>query len=149
MTPMYEKAAELNKTGLATMMKGVSSLAKTNQTAGIEIADFAKESYSAGAETMKKLAGARTLQAALEIQGEYLKASFERLQSQAKVMTELYQGLAQEVGAPLQAQAPFDMKTLFDPKAFFDPKTFFNPKAFDLNSFPKLPGFPAVDQKAA
>ncbi|MCI9882718.1 MULTISPECIES: phasin family protein [Methylobacterium] len=149
MSQVYEKAAEMNKTGLATVMKSVSSLAKTNQTAGIEMADFAKESYSAGAEAMKKLAAARTLQSALEIQADYLKAFYERFQSQAKVMTDLYQGLAQEIGAPLQAKAPFDMKTFFDSKAFFDPKTFFDPKAFDLKSFPKLPGFPAAEQKAA
>lgn len=149
MTQMYEKAAEMNKTGLATVMKGVSSLAKANQTAGIEMADFAKESYSAGAEAMKKLAAARTLQAALEIQAEYLKASYERLQNQAKVMTDLYRGLAQEVGAPLQAKAPFDLTGFFHPKNVFDPKTFFDPKAFDLKAFPKLPGFPAAANKAA
>jgi hypothetical protein len=149
MTQMYEKAAETNKTGLASVMKSVSSLAKTNQTAGIEMADFAKESYSAGAEAMKKLAAARTLQSALEIQAEYLKASYERLQNQAKVMTDLYQGLAQEVGAPHQAKAPFDLKSFFDPKNLFNPKAFFNAKTFDLAGFPKLPGFPAADQKAA
>ncbi|WP_082501215.1 MULTISPECIES: phasin family protein [unclassified Methylobacterium] len=149
MTQMYEKAAEMNKAGLATVMKSVSSLAKTHQTASIEMADFAKESYSAGAAAMKKLATARTLQSALEIQAEYLKASYERLQNQAKVMTDLYQGLAQEVGAPLQTKAPFDLKIFFDPKTLFDPKTFFNPKAFDLKAFPKLPGFSTPDQKAA
>jgi hypothetical protein len=101
MSQMFEKTAEINNTGMAQMMKGVSALSKTNQTAGIEMADFAKESLAAGAETMKKLAAARTPQAAMEIQGAYLKASFERLQAQAKVMCDLY-----------------DPKNLFDPKNF-------------------------------
>jgi len=138
MTQMFEKAAELNRTSMAKVMKSVSSLSKTNQTAGIEWADFAKESYTAGAETMKKLAAARTLQSAMEIQGAYLKASYERLQTQAKVMTDLYQGLAQEVGVP-KVGASFDPKAFFDTKAFFDPKSF-----FDSKNFPKLPGFPAA-----
>ncbi|MCJ2044787.1 phasin family protein [Methylobacterium sp. J-078] len=151
MTQMFEKAAEINKTGMAKLMKTVSTVSKTNQTAGIEWADFAKESYAAGSETMKKLAGARTLQAAMEIQGAYLKASFERLQSQAKVMSDLYQGLAKDVGAPLAGdtatfdpKAFFDTKTFFDPKAFFDTKTFFDPKAFfDAKNFPKFPAVTA------
>lgn len=141
MSQAFEKAAELNRTGLAQVMKGVNALSKTNQTAGIEWADFAKESYAAGAETMKKLAGARTLQAAMEIQGAYLTESYQRLQAQAKVVSDLYKGLATEIGVPPQGSATFDPKSLFDTKAFFDTKMFFDPK-----TFPKLPGFPAATE---
>jgi hypothetical protein len=144
MSQMFEKTAEINNTGMAQMMKGVSALSKTNQTAGIEMADFAKESLAAGAETMKKLAAARTPQAAMEIQGAYLKASFERLQAQAKVMSDLYKGLAEDIGVPLQG-ASFDPKSLFDAKSLFDMKAFFDPKnLFDPKNFPKLPGLPAM-----
>lgn len=139
MTQMFEKAAEINKSSMAKVMQGVSTLSKTNQTAGIEWADFAKESYAAGAETMKKLAAARTPQAAMEIQSAYLKASYERLQGHAKVMTDLYKGLAQDVGVSLPAAASFDPKAFFDPKTLFDAKAFFDPK-----NFPKLPGFPSM-----
>lgn len=141
MSQAFEKAAELNRTGLAQVMKGVNALSKTNQTAGIEWADFAKESYAAGAETLKKLAGARTLQAAMEIQSAYLTESYQRLQAQAKVVSDLYKGLATEIGVPAQGNATFDTKAFFDTKMFFDPKTFFDPK-----NFPKLPGFPAATE---
>lgn len=150
MTQVFEKAAELNRTNLAQVMKGVNALSKTNQSAGIEWADFAKESYAAGAETMKKLAGARTLQSAIEIQGAYLKDSYQRLQTQAKVVSDLYKGLAEEVGAPLQGNAAFDPKAFFNSKAFFDPKGIFDPKAFfDPKNFPKLPGLPVASKLAA
>lgn len=139
MTQMFEKATEINKTGVAKLMKTVSTVSKTNQTAGIEWADFAKESYAASSETLKKLAGARTLQAAFEIQGAYVKASYERLQTQTKVITELYQGLAKDVGVALPAEAPaFDTKKFFDPKTYFDPKSF-----FDAKNFPKFPAVTA------
>ncbi|MCJ2080797.1 phasin family protein [Methylobacterium sp. J-090] len=114
MTQAFDKTAALYRTGtqgqagLGTVMKGVTAVAKTNQTAGIEWADFARQSLAEGTATMKKLAAARTPQAALEIQTAYLKSSYERLVAQAQTMRELYTGLAgtmkpQGTGAKLPA----------------------------------------------
>lgn len=91
------------KAGLETAMSGLTAVAKTNQTAGIEWADFARQSYAEGTATMKKLAAARTPQAALEIQAAYLKGSYERLIAQAQTLRELYSGLA---GTATKPQRP-------------------------------------------
>lgn len=144
MTQMFDKASTMSKTGLSDALRSVSLVAKTNQTAGIEMVDFAKDSYAASSEAIKKLAGARTMQSALEIQTAYLKASYERLQAQANTMTELYRGLAKEIGAPLQDKTRFGVPAFFDSKTFFDPKAFLDPK-----NFPKLPGFPGAPKTLA
>jgi hypothetical protein len=114
MTQAFEKTSALYKagtqgqTGLCTVMKGVTAVAKTNQTAGIEWTDFARQSFAEGTATMKKLAAARTPQAAFEIQAAYLKGSYERLVAQTQTMRDLYSGLAttmkpQGTGAKLPA----------------------------------------------
>ena len=105
MTQVFEKAAELNRTNLAQVMKGVNALSKTNQSAGIEWADFAKESYAAGAETMKKLADARTLLSAVE------QTFSSRVSGQEQVRTALLTTMLAE-GHLLLESVPGLAKTL-------------------------------------
>lgn len=105
MTQALDKAFPLKtggRTGLETVMKGVSALAKANQTAGIEWVDFTRQSYADGKATLKKLAAARTPRAALEIQAAYLKDSTERLMSQAQTLRDLYSGLGATLAKPGQ-----------------------------------------------
>jgi len=92
--------APVGRTGLDSVMKGFSAVAKANQTAGIEWADFARQSYADGQAALKRLAAARTPQAAFEIQTAYLKGSTERLMAQAKVLQDLYVGLAAGMAKP-------------------------------------------------
>lgn len=87
-------------------MKSVAAVSKTTQTLGIEWSDFAKQSYEQGMAAAQKLAQATSPQTALEIQTEFLKASYERLVVQAKVTGELYSGLAKEMTQPFAALVP-------------------------------------------
>lgn len=97
--------APVGRTGLDSVMKGFSAVARTNQTAGIEWADFARQSYAEGQAALKQLAAARTPQAAFEVQTAYLKGSTERLMAQAKVLRDLYAGLAAGTTKPQGASA--------------------------------------------
>ncbi|WP_244472848.1 phasin family protein [Methylobacterium sp. Leaf100] len=100
MTQAFEKTSALfkagadDKAGLGTAIKGFTAVAKANQSASIEWADYARQSLAEGSATMKKLAAARTPQAVFEIQAAYLKGSYERLMTQTQVMRDLYSGLA-------------------------------------------------------
>ncbi|WP_019905125.1 phasin family protein [Methylobacterium sp. 77] len=98
----FDKIPGFDKAGIDSMMKSVSLVAKTNQTAGTEMADFAKQSFEHGTATMKKLAEAKTPQNAMEIQAEFMKASYERLVAQAKLVGTLYSELAKEMAKPLE-----------------------------------------------
>lgn len=111
MTKPFDKAAfdkmrEMGQGGMDVMLKSVGTLSKATQTMGIEWADFAKQSISHGTTTMQAMAKAQTPQAAMEIQTAYLNGSYERLMAQAKVMTELYTGLAKEMSKPLEGMMP-------------------------------------------
>ncbi|NEU11605.1 phasin family protein [Methylobacterium sp. BTF04] len=88
------------------MLKSVEAVSKTAQTAGIEWADFAKQSLQHSATAMRELAKARDPKTALQIQAEYLKGSYERMTAQAKFIGELYSGLAKDMTKDLAKGAP-------------------------------------------
>lgn len=98
------------QSSVQTMMKSVSAVAKTAQTAGIEWNDFAKQSLEHGTATMRQLSKVRDPKAALTIQAEYLKSSYERFSAQAKLIGELYTGLAKDLGQDFAKAMPAGAK---------------------------------------
>jgi phasin family protein len=56
--------------------------------------------YAEGQAALKQLAAARSPKAAFEVQTAYLKGSTERLMAQAKVLQDLYAGLAGTLAKP-------------------------------------------------
>lgn len=95
---------------MQTMLKSVGAVSKTAQTAGIEWVDFTKQSIEHGTAAMRKLAKARDPKTALEIQAEFLKGSFARMQAQAKFIGDLYKGLAEDMTKDLAKVVPADAK---------------------------------------
>ncbi|WP_244475586.1 phasin family protein [Methylobacterium sp. Leaf466] len=109
MTNPLDKAAfdtlrETGHGGIGAMLKAVGTFSRTAQTMGIESVDYAKQSMIHANETMKALAKVQTPQAAMEIQTTYLKGSYERLMDQAKLMADLYQGLAKDLTKPVEGR---------------------------------------------
>lgn len=98
----FDKMPTFDKSGMDAMMKSVALVSKTTQTAGLEMADFAKQSFEHGTAVMKKLAETRSPQTAMEIQAEFMKSSYERMVAQAKLMSGLYTELAKEMAKPLE-----------------------------------------------
>jgi phasin family protein len=95
---------------MQTMLKNIEAVSKTAQSAGIEWADFAKQSLQHSSAAMQKLAKARDPKTAMEIQAEYLKGSYQRMAAQAKLIGELYTGLAKDMSKDLGKGAPADVK---------------------------------------
>ena len=105
----FDSVRTMGQGGMDLMLKSVGTVSKTAQTMGIEWADFTKQSISAGTAALQAMAKAPNPQAAMEIQTEYLKGSYERFMAQAKVMTELYQGFAKDVAEPVKGLVPGNM----------------------------------------
>ncbi|WP_162560600.1 phasin family protein [Methylobacterium durans] len=97
------KAEAAMKTGVESLLAGISAASKTAQTIGIEWAGFAKESYEHSAATAEKLSKAGTFAKALEIQTEYLKGSFERGLAQAASLRDLHVALAKDLAKPFES----------------------------------------------
>ena len=98
----FENFQKLGKDNVDATLKSFGVVQKGLQTVAVEFADFAKKAYELATATIEKLASARTLEKALEIQTEYLKASYESFVAQTAKMGEFYSRLAKEAYAPLE-----------------------------------------------
>jgi hypothetical protein len=83
-------------------MKSFGAVSRGVQSAAHEAAEYAKRSSSRAQSHGEKLVGARTLESVLQIQGEYLRSSYEGLVSQATKMGELATNTAKEAFAPVE-----------------------------------------------
>jgi len=97
-----EDFQKLNKEGVETAVKALSSYSKGLQAIAVEIADYSKKSFEDGSSAMEKLLGAKTLDKAIEVQSEYLKSSYEGLVSQMTKLGEMYVDLAKDAYKPFE-----------------------------------------------
>ncbi len=100
-----DDANKMGKETVDTMLKSYSSMAKGFQTLATEASDYSKKSYEDGAALFEKLAGAKSLEKAFEIQSDFAKSSYEFFVAQATKMGEIYSDIAKEAYKPYEAAA--------------------------------------------
>ncbi|MEM0900281.1 MAG: phasin family protein [Pseudomonadota bacterium] len=96
---------EMNKTGKEVMdgsLKSYAALTKGMQTIATEATDFSKKAYEDGAAAFEKLASAKSLEKAMEVQTDYAKSSYEALVAQSTKMGELYTKVAKDAYKPFE-----------------------------------------------
>lgn len=98
----FDTMQKFGKDGADAVLKSFGALSKGAQTAAVETADFAKRSFEQGSATAEKLVGVRTMDRAMEIQGEFLRMSYEGLVAQATKMGELAANTVKEAYAPVE-----------------------------------------------
>jgi len=101
----FDNANQYGKDAVDTMLKSYSSLAKGFQALATEAQDYSKKSYEDGAAVVERLAGAKSLEKAFEIQGEYARTSYETFVARATKMSEIYTDLAKEAYKPYEQAA--------------------------------------------
>lgn len=90
---------DIQRAGMENMnraLQGFNVLSRGWQSLASETAGFSKESLEEGAAHLEKLSGAKSLDAALAAQAEYLRASYEKAVGQAARVGELYMDLVKE-----------------------------------------------------
>jgi phasin family protein len=80
-----------------------SSLSKGFQEIAAETTEFSKKAIAANTEVFEKLAGAKSLDTAIQIQTEFAKTSYEGFVAETAKIGELYAKLAKEAFKPLEA----------------------------------------------
>ena len=100
---------EMQKFGKATMETALSSFgvwSKNAQAIAVEVVDYSKKSLEDSTAAWERLMGAKTLEKAMEVQGEYLKSSYEDFVAEATKLGELYVDLAREAYRPFEGGFP-------------------------------------------
>ena len=98
----FDNLQKLSKDNAEAAMKSFGVLTKGVQSAAVEVADYAKRSFEQSGSTFEKLAGARTVESALQIQGEHMRTAYQGFVAQATKMGELATTVAKEALAPVE-----------------------------------------------
>ena len=82
--------------------KSFGALSNGAQAAAVEVADYAKLSLEQAGQTVQKLMATRTLDKAVEIQGEFVRTSYETFVAKASKVGALATDTAKEAFAPVE-----------------------------------------------
>lgn len=78
----------------------LGNVSKNMQMMTAEVADFSKKSFDDGAAALEKLIGAKSLEAAIAVQTDYVKATYEGYMGRVTKLSEMYVDLAKEAYQP-------------------------------------------------
>ena len=98
----FDKVQSFGKDNADAAMRSLTAISNGAQTAAVEATDFLKRSFEEGTKVAERLMGARTLNAAVEIQGDFLRTSYENLVAQATRVGELTASTAKAAFAPVE-----------------------------------------------
>lgn len=93
---------KLGKDSVEMAMSSLSAWTKNAQAIAVEMADFSQRSLAGSASAWEKLMEAKTLEKAVEVQGQYLKSSYEDFVAQSAKVGGLCADLARDAYKPLQ-----------------------------------------------
>ncbi|MCD2171474.1 phasin family protein [Rhizobium sp. C4] len=99
----FDEASHKSKEAMDTMLKNYSAVTKGFQAIATEAADFSKKSFEDSVAHVEKLAGVKSIEAAVELQTSFVKASFDKMVAEATKIGELYAEVAKTAYAPYQS----------------------------------------------
>jgi len=104
MVKNIDEMQQFGKDNMDATMKSFGVLSKSMQAIAVEVADYSKKVFEQGTAATEKLIGAKSLDKAVEVQSDYVKASYEGLVAEATKLGELYTALAKEAYKPFESQ---------------------------------------------
>lgn len=102
MTQTYEDFSKYGKEFADSSLKSFASLSKGAQAIAVEAADYTKKSFENGSAFIDKLASARSIDSAVEIQSDYARQTYEAFVAEAGRIGDLYADLAKEAYKPFE-----------------------------------------------
>lgn len=106
-----ETIQKFGRDSVDAALRSFTAVSTGAQTAAVETVDYAKRSFEQGTHATERLLGARTLDNAIQIQGEYVRTSYEGLIAQASKMGELATTTAKEAFAPVESLFAKSLRT--------------------------------------
>lgn len=100
----FDDMQRIGKDSMDASLKSFGAVSKSFQAIAVEAADFAKKAFEEGTAATEKLAAAKSLDKAMEVQADYLKSAYEGFVAQSAKVGQLYVDLAQELYKPFESQ---------------------------------------------
>lgn len=99
----FEEAGAFGKDFMNTGLKSFASVSQNMQAIAVEATEYSKKAFEAGSAAAEKLASAKSLDKAFEIQTDYAKQAYEGFVAQATRMGELYAEMARDAYKPFES----------------------------------------------
>ena len=99
----FETIQKLNKDNADIALKSFGAVSKGVQAIAVEFADYSKKSFENGTSAFEKLAGAKSLDKAIEVQTDYFKTAYEGFVAEATKIGELYAELYKDTYKPFES----------------------------------------------
>lgn len=100
-TPKIEDFQDFSKQQFDAIASASSTWSKGFQELAVESTDYTKNALAAGSAALEKLLGARSLEAAIQIQSDYAKQSYEGFVAEATKVSELFAKFASDAMKPV------------------------------------------------
>lgn len=98
----YADFQKINQANIEVATKFFGEWGKGWQAIAAEMTDYTKRSFEQGTATVEKLANAKSVEQAFEIQTEYAKTSYDEYVKQMTKLAGMYTDLAKDVYKPLE-----------------------------------------------
>lgn len=98
-----EDFQKLNKDNIEATVRSFGEVNKGFQAIATDWTDYSKKAFEDGTAAFEKLAGAKSVEQAIEIQSTFAKKAYDDYVSQVTKLSEMYVGLAKEAYKPVEA----------------------------------------------
>ncbi|MBZ9935343.1 phasin family protein [Mesorhizobium sp. BR1-1-16] len=99
----FDDIQKASKDNIEQAMKSVEAMSKGIQALAVETADYQKKSYETGAAAIEKIVAAKSVEKAVEIQNEYLKATYEGYISELSKIGSMMTDFAKDAYRPFES----------------------------------------------
>jgi hypothetical protein len=99
--PGFEELQGFSKQQIEAFTAASATLTKGLQEIAAESTDYSKKAFAASSAVFEKLLGAKSVEAAVQIQSEYAKQAYEGFIAQTSKFSELYAKVASDALKPV------------------------------------------------
>lgn len=104
-TAMDKAAKDIQKLGkdnYDAVLKSYGQVNKGFQDIGTSFTDYTKQAFADATATFEKVAGAKSLEHAVEIQSQFAKAAYENWMTEMTKIGEMYASVARDAYKPVE-----------------------------------------------
>lgn len=97
-----EEIQKLGKSNVDVALKSAGVVSRALQQIAAESADYTKKSFDAGTQAFEKMLAARSLDKAVEVQSDFMRATYEGYVGQVTRMGEIFADMAKDAYKPYE-----------------------------------------------
>ncbi|HVU89606.1 MAG TPA: phasin family protein [Pirellulales bacterium] len=103
MSNAFDSMQGFGKDNMDVAMKAADAVAKGFQTIASEAADYGKRSFEAGTAAFEKMASAKSVDAVVAVQQDYVRTAYQGYIGQVTRFGEIVADMAKTAAAPYQS----------------------------------------------